>query len=166
MLRFVVLALLLSTPSALAKDDTVLRGLNTVRLVVESLDADAHACGLNQEQLTAEVERRLRDLGVPIAYESEPPRMPYVYVYVNVVRIEPVHLYSYSFFVRLNECVMLRDGRTICGATTWDKGGLGVVDAATCAAGVRAHVFPKIDLFAKAYLAMNPKQRSGPPPAK
>lgn len=166
MLRLVVLALLLSSPSALAKDDTVFRGLNTVRLVVEFLDADAHACGLTKEQLTTEVERRLRDFGIPIANESEPPRMPYVYVNVNVARIEGFHLYAYSHFVRLNECVMLLDGRTICGAVTWDKGGLGVIDDATCAAGVRASVLSKIDLFGKTYLAMNPKQQSDPEPAK
>ena len=128
---FTMLFLLLHTFS-LAGDEpnqTALRGLKGVYVLVESLAPEAEQLGLNKGQLKTDVELRLRKAGVRVLTKEEwkrIPGVPYLYVNVNTFIRAGSALCAYSTSVVLNEMVMLARGFPTVGAI-WSTGAVGSV---------------------------------------
>jgi hypothetical protein len=69
----------------LGDEPAPLRGIRELRVVVERLHASSTAAGLDASQLQADVERQLRERGIPVV-PSAPAESPYLYLRVTTRR--------------------------------------------------------------------------------
>jgi hypothetical protein len=105
------------------KRDT-LRGLREVSVLVEYLPDDVEREGLSREQLTRDIEGRLRQAGLRVLTISEianSPGAPYLYVTIYPITGPSVNFTAYAIGLTLKQLVQLsRDPPTEFFATTWE----------------------------------------------
>lgn len=105
------------------KRDT-LRGLGEVSVLVEYLPDDVERDGVSREQLTRDIEGRLRQAGLrvlTIAEIAHAPGAPYLYVAVYPITGPSVNVTAYAIGLTLKQLVQLsRDPPTEFFATTWE----------------------------------------------
>src|SRR5580765_7342709 len=101
-----------------------LRGLGEVSVLVEYLPDDVEREGLSREQLTRDIEVRLRQAGLHVLTISEvanSPGAPYLYVAVYPITGPSVTLSIYAVALTLKQLVQLsRNPSTELFATTWE----------------------------------------------
>ena len=96
-----------------------LKGIDTIFVLIETLDEDAREAGVNVERLKTVVELRLRREGIVVAEELD-GTIPYLYVNISVAGK------AFHVSLDLNERVDLcRDASIRCRAKTWDTGTTG-----------------------------------------
>jgi len=134
-------------------DDATLKGLTTVKVLVESISPDVERDGLTKHQIQTDVEAQLRHAGIAASALATER------LYVNVSTL-PVRrgVYSYSVLLMVQQPVALvRDPAiTAYGATTWFENADGVTSAAQLR-DVRAAIGDLVDKFITAYREQNPK---------
>ena len=83
-------------------DDATLKGITTLKVLVESMSPDVERDGLTKDQIQTDVEARLRHAGIAASAQAKER------LYVNVSTL-PVRrgLYSYSVLVMVQQSVSL-----------------------------------------------------------
>lgn len=97
-LIFTVVALLCSTPTAMAQ------GKPSLHIMIEELPKDAKACGLYKDTLRTPAVLTLRKNGVEVddADTSVLQGKPYLYVSANIMFLEQVNSCTYNVKVSVN----------------------------------------------------------------
>lgn len=148
----------ISTQFTYPKD--TLKGLQGVKVLVEAIKPEVEKYGLTEQQLQTDVELRLRQNGIKVLSEKEwlsAAGQPYIYVNVNIMKVENIPLVTYGITLELKQNVSLeRDPTKLCSASTWDRrgvmsAGLGKIE------NIRECVKGYVDNFINDYLAANPK---------
>jgi hypothetical protein len=95
-----------------------LRGINGIQVVVEQLDDEAKALGLDRETIQTDAELKIRLAGMPVLadeQDDETPGTPYIYLNVNVVGR------AATCSIEFNQRARARTNRGATIATTWSK---------------------------------------------
>lgn len=158
LLSIMFLLLLPGISPALTDQQRVLVGLKGVGVLVENIRPDAERLGLTRDQITTDVELRLRKAGIRVLSREErykTPGMSYLYVNVNTAINLNALICAYSVSVELKEWVKLANGFKT-PACIWITGSVGLT-ATDRLNKIRDSVGDKIDIFINDYLAANPK---------
>jgi len=137
-----------------------LKGIRSIPIVVEEVDAEAQAAGLTTSDLQTECELRLRKVGISVPVSGEPVDRdsPYLYVYVNVFPANSGDQYVFNANLEFRQKVgLVRNKSILALATTWNTGTTGVIMRPNLSK-VRNSVGNLMDEFANAYLSANPKK--------
>jgi hypothetical protein len=145
---------LVLAPSARAQNAAraTLKGLTHVAVLVESLGAEAQAGGLTREQLTTDVELRLRRSRIKVA---DLPSDNYLYVHVNAMKLSGGAGWTYAVHVGFNQHVTLDRNEASCVGETWNVSMIGVAPPSEFLSAVREAVGGQVDHFINDYLAVN-----------
>ncbi|MDH3215231.1 MAG: hypothetical protein OEN01_02935 [Candidatus Krumholzibacteria bacterium] len=157
-----LLVVLLDPASAQNSAETraTLIDLAGVSIYVEPPAKALEEKGMTDFVLEVEVERRLKEAGVPVLdfdIQDPPPGMPTLYLEVTAVIDEAVEQISYAIRLELTQSVRLERDPTSDGlyAPTWSVGGVGVY-----AKGWREAIIDDVlsytDQFINAYFSANP----------
>jgi hypothetical protein len=161
-----VLMLVCVVSAALALDSDInretLRGLKGMRVLVEDLAPEVEKAGLTKNQLQADIEDRLRKAGIKTLTQDEcfaTPGEPYLYVNISLnFRKGDPNIYSFSIDIGVIQNVTLdRNPKQKTYAATWSTGGVGSIEKELLSR-LKGSVDDLLDLFIKAYLAVNPKK--------
>lgn len=148
-----------SSQEELARE--TLRGLAGVAVMVEDIAADAERDGLQESQVQADVEGKLRQAGIRVLSAEErqrTPGMPTLAVRVGTYKL--ADLYDLCIEVSLLQATVLKRDPSVERLTaTWRARGVGRAGARRLQ-DARRVVGGYIDLFITAYLAVNPQARS------
>jgi hypothetical protein len=148
----------LDTPEA----RSTLKGIPSIRVIVEDLDPDAERDGLTKDQLQTDVELRLRRAGIMVTSAPLESGGSYLYLNVNVNTkalhpSAPILYYAVNIHLEFHQAVSLRRNPGILiFASTWSVGGVMVVGIQRLR-GVRDDVADLVDKFINVYLEQNPK---------
>lgn len=154
-MRKVIPAILIICSSAFAPAQSLkqraLMGINSLEVLVESIDAEADLRGsLTRQGITTAIELRLRQLGVPVANNQGHYTL---YVNINVMLAGPSVLYGIE--VHLIEILNTGSPRGFIPVVTWTSGALGI-RAFERAGDIRGRVIEIVDQFANDFLTANP----------
>ena len=142
------------------KRDT-LRGLREVSVLVEYLPDDVEREGLSREQLTRDIEMRLRQAGLRVLALSEianSPGAPYLYVAVYPITGPSVNFNAYAIGLTLKQLVQLsRNPTTEFFATTWEGPAPPSSLSAPSIFDIRTRISDAVGRFIMDYQAVNPK---------
>ena len=123
-----------------------------MRLLVEGLDDDAAAIGLNKAALQAAAESRLRAARL---YTEDPERADWAYLYVNVNVVNPAYSISASYRKKVTDAF----GESGL-ATTWSSDSAG---QSSKAGFIVSSLSRHMDRFLTAYLRVNEEACSSQP---
>jgi len=140
--------------------DASLKGLTSVSVHIDDIDADAEGDGLSKAQLQTLVELRLRQAGISLVPEA-PPDGPrgYLWVAITVKKLRNDVNYILSIETRLARLVRIVGSDQTTSALTWfTPGNAAITPTAELVQHVREVLVAQVELFANAYLAMNPKR--------
>jgi hypothetical protein len=138
--------------SSVERRAKTLEGISGVDILVEDLDDDAKALGLNTESIQADVELKLRLAGMRIVHGAEyfyARGHPYIYVSVGVAGRAAAYKVDLCQDARL-----ARNGDFSPGASTWSSVS---VQSNPTAESIRSGIRDLVDEFIKAWLSVNPK---------
>ena len=138
-----------------------LRGLAEVAVLVEYLPDDVEREGVSREQLTRDIEGRLRQAGLRVLTISETaksPGAPYLYVAVHPITGPAVNSTAYAIGLTLKQLVQLsRDPPTEFFATTWEGPAPASWLSASKVLEIRTRISEAVGRFIIDYHAVNPK---------
>ncbi len=138
-----------------------LRGLAEVSVLVEYLPDDVEREGVSREQLTRDIEGRLRQAGLRILTISEIaklPGAPYLYVAVHPITSPSANSSAYAIGLTLKQLVQLsRDPPTEFFATTWEGPAHPSWLSASSVLDIRTRISEAVGRFIIDYQAVNPK---------
>ncbi len=143
-----------------------LRGLQGVSVLIENITPGSERAGLTTQQLQTDVERQLRQAGIPVLTKDQAFRVqgaPYVYVYVHLVP-HPIGLTVYSILVEVNQRASLDLNGSSAYVSTWSVQRLGTIGRRHLAT-IRNDVRSQVDHFIHVYRSVNspPADRALPP---
>jgi hypothetical protein len=134
-----------------------LAGLKGVGVVVEDLSPDAVQEGFNSQLIQADVEQKLRSIGIRVLTEQElmkAPGMPYLYL--NIFTFKDDELYAYHITLELKQMVSLvRKPHISLSSATW-KTRVGGTVGEKKISELRSFAADEADQFVKAWKAANP----------
>lgn len=138
-----------------------LRGLGAVSVLVEYLPDDVEREGVSREQLTRDIEGRLRQAGLRVLTISEianSPGAPYLYVAVHPITGPSANLTAYAIGLTVRQLVQLsRDPPTEFFATTWEGPAHPSWLSASRVLDIRTRISEALGRFIIDYQAVNPK---------
>jgi hypothetical protein len=110
-----------------------LKGLKGVQVLIEDIDADLAAAGVNKDTLQSNVEGQLKDANITV-YDDDQWKAdtahPYLYVRVNSIKSNDEKFFAFSLDIELHQDVTLtRDSDIDTLATTWETGSFGIIEA-------------------------------------
>jgi hypothetical protein len=152
------------TDSSLGQDNSnpggTLAGIQSIYIYVEPLNEAIRSKGITDDVLSAEVERRLREAGIPVtSYESPDsiPGSPTLYLQVNALADEYIEQCTYAIRLELVQAVRLERNpdSTPFYAPTWGVGGVGTHLKGWRHALIDT-VIGYVDQFIDAYFLANP----------
>lgn len=127
-----------------------LKGIKSLRVLVEALDKDAETRGLTFQQIKTATELRLRREGIQIADGGEND-CPFIYVKINTLDR------AYSINISINEWVVLtRDQSISCFAATWSAASIGTSSRPEYI--LNTGLGGLLDYFLNDYYKANPKK--------
>jgi hypothetical protein len=140
-----------------------LRGLQGVKVLIEDLGSDIERLGLIKNQLSMDVEAKLRKAGIKVLTQEEcfkTPGEPYLYVNININTGKPGDgKYAYSIDIGVIQNVVLqRDPRMKSYSVTWSTGGVGTIDK-EFVGRLRESVDEVVSIFVTAFFSVNPKKK-------
>jgi hypothetical protein len=134
--------------------------IKTVSVYVQGLTEQTKKAGLRGERIRAELEKRLKELGIKVVSKEEAANLagsPVVYVNISAFKIERAPEYVYHAEVGLlQQVTLVRDRQIRIMSITWTKGRLGYCPSRTLVKSVRETVGYLMDGFSKDYNAANP----------
>ncbi len=142
--------------------ENVLTGLSGVAVQV-FLDDGAKANGINPVLIKAEVETRLRRVGVTVydrVFDARNLSLATLEINITTLGLKDSlsGIYSYSVVANLYESgTVQRQQPTINYVSTWNDGSMGVVGSAGLADGVTQLTDASVDKFATDYITQNTK---------
>ena|SRR5262245_22444965 len=144
-----------------ADKSETLRGLREVSVLVEYLPDDVERDGVSREQLTRDIEGRLRQAGLRVLTISEiasSPGAPYLYVAVYPITGPSANLTGYAIGLTFKQLVHLsRDPSTEFFATTWEGPAPPSWLSAPRGSDLRTRISEAVGRFIIDYRTVNPK---------
>ena len=138
-----------------------LRGLGAISVLVEYLPDDVEREGVSREQLTRDIEGRLRQAGLRVLTISEianSPGAPYLYIAVHPITGASTNSATYAIGLTLKQLVQLsRDPPTEFFATTWEGPAAPSWLSAPRVLDIRTRISEGVGRFIVDYQAVNPK---------
>jgi hypothetical protein len=137
-------------------DRVTLTGLTALSVVVEDFPAVAERNGLVTAALQADIERRLREAGIPLTPDAD----AYLYIHATVADPGGASALPYFIEVGLMQEVTLPRGvkaRTPFQYQTWSLSRLGIAAPSVLRSAVLDRVNEFIGQFIAAYKTVNPK---------
>ncbi len=134
----------------------LLRGLDKLGVVIETLPSQLRQRELHETRLKAQVQERLHQAGIEVIAEEEAisNRLPYLYVNVNIMKTD-IGLYVFGTRVSLKQTVLLsREPFIELYTSTWETGGVGTVGVNNLSAILRS-IREHVDRFCLDHLAEN-----------
>jgi hypothetical protein len=155
----VAVLLLVSSPSARASDTQAerqsLKGLESISVLIESVEPELERDGIVASQLKTDVESRLRESGIRV---SNLPEAVFVYVAVKALKRSAGSGYVYTVTLEVEQPVTVdRTGQSLRGSTWSAPSTVGIVPLDRASPVVREVVRDQVDKFINAFLAVNPK---------
>lgn len=156
-----------SAVPASADEREALTGVEGFRVVVETLDHDARAAGLTEENVQAYVELQLRRNGIAVVHDYAPGGAV-VYLRLSVLAMyseSGIHTgYAYSVTLDAREYTKHpRPPHAAVVVTLWEKGSLGIASPTSTSRAIRDSVTEKLERLCNDYLAANvPRTASSP----
>lgn len=140
-----------------ANDRDSLRNIGKFGVVVEQINFEVEHYGLSRDQIQADVELRLRKIGIQIL-SSDDTLFAYLYVNVGLCKSSNEDVYAFDVDVEFKQPVtLLKDNKMFFGATTWSKSIIGIINTKNLTK-IREAVADLTDQFLNDYLAANPKK--------
>jgi hypothetical protein len=138
--------------------DSGLKGLSVVGVLLENLGVEVERAGLTKDQLTQDVQLKLRQNGIKVVDRNQSLGI-YLELRANCVFLEQTRSFVYSVSLFLRQPVILeRQPETVVDkAATWGGAVTGISPEAKLGANIRETTAELVDDFLKAYLAENPK---------
>ena len=131
-----------------------LRGIKEVNVVIESIEPEIQSLGLTQDQVKADVERKLREANIAVSPDIERGR-PALYLYVQVIRPEKLNRLFYSISLSVLQNVVLeRDPNVKTNTDTWLVRMLGMSSGTEA---IRSDIRSLLDQFIEDYRKANQK---------
>ena len=127
-----------------------LRGINSVSVLVEDLDADEVRDGLTKDQIQTDVELRLRKAGINVVPQGSPT------LYIDANLLKDTNLYIYDCSVALEQFVTVETNGVSTIAPTWSGATTGRVGSSNMPRAIRNTVGDLVDKSLNAYLSVNP----------
>ena len=148
--------------AALTEKQLSLAELKAVYVFVQGLTEETIKRGLKAEQIKADVEKKLGQVGVEVVSEQESanqPGSPTLYVNISAYKRERAPVYVYHIDVGLMQSVVLeRDEQIRIMSITWMKGRLvGYCPSKELVKSVNETIEYLMDRFIEDYKAANPK---------
>ena len=138
-----------------------LAGLQDVYVVVEPIKDEVERDGLRRDQVSTDVELKLRQAAITVLSREQAPfpaGTAFLYVNVHAFKSPGVDLYAYSVEVQVHQHVrLIRDPTVTVLTPTWSVGSLGLAGSERLGS-IRDVVRDQMDKFINAYLAANPKR--------
>ena len=139
----------------------VLRGLKGLKVVVENIPPDIEGLGLTKKDVQSDVEARLRQAGLKIYPNFQPPAMTALYVNVHVLNPATArNVVVYSINTMLFENSYLKrdigsvgDLKEVRGAD-WTRAMVGILPTANIR-DIRKKLDEELSKFIADYFAMN-----------
>ncbi len=127
-----------------------------MKVVVEGLNSDAIASGLDEEQIRADVELRLRKAGINV-FDDSVGTAPFLYVNIGVVASENLRAFTVALsFNRIGTFPHGKDTMRLT-AQVWSEASLHLRSGQNLRATTRDKLADFTDKFINDYLAANPK---------
>jgi hypothetical protein len=134
-----------------------LAGIRAVDVVVEKLPAEfTQKSGFNEQNLSTDIELKLRRHGVPLDKRSG----PYIHVSTQLIEDEEKNFWAFRVEVSLREPAVLERTAETAFCSTWRVATIGIVGVKRLA-GLRSFVSDAADEFINDWLKANPPARSG-----
>jgi hypothetical protein len=132
-----------------------LAGIKEFRVFIEKMNPAVNQMGLNERDIWADVELKMKMAGIGISEKAEP------YLQVKVVAVPTSytpHLYAITIIVSVKQMVMLsRSPKIKIYAETWSVETTGILGSQQTDK-LRNWVGDDVDNFIQAYLSVNPKK--------
>jgi hypothetical protein len=162
-LRTAIVLLMALTLRGQDSDAQTLKGIQALRVVIESFGSDVEASGLRQSDIQTDVELKLRLAGIRVLTQEEwlkESGTPFLYVYAHVtLSKQNPGFVIYSIEVGLEQkVVLLRDPSMTTIAPTWQSGSMMGIVATSDPRHIRDKAKDIVDVFLNAYLSVNPKK--------
>jgi len=137
-------------------DRESLKGLRTVRVVVERIEPAAERQGLSSASVQTDVELKLRQAGIAVESSAR------AWIYVNVNVLVPSQQYApLAYCVQLDlhqSAALTRNPQIVVTAVTWQgTGAVGIVPVGQLSR-VRESVRDMVEQFINDWLAVNGKR--------
>ncbi len=133
-----------------------LKEIGPIEVMVEKIE-ERHVleAGINNEEIKALVEMKLRQNGIPIANFN--PDNPFLYININFAYIQEIQTFYWSNTIELIQPVkVLKNGMPLI-APTWQKGSLSEARRSVLSQTVKEHLEIYLNIFVNDYLAANQK---------
>ncbi|MDP8207656.1 MAG: hypothetical protein P9L92_13400 [Candidatus Electryonea clarkiae] len=131
-------------------------GLKKFIILIEELDNDLAAQGLNKQILKEDIESKLQLAGIKVAPVVEAPETPWLYVRITSL-MSRTGQFSYNISFDLNANVKIEfNDKVVKGATIWSSDLLVVVDKKRVVESVRQNIKDMMETFLMDYHTANP----------
>jgi len=152
----------LSYKEVMAGEKDVLQGLESVYVLVKSIEPEVEKYGLTEKDLQRDTELQLMQYGIKVLTREEwlsTTGMPCLWIEAIVLIREEISVATAAMVVELHENVLLlREPKKVCiVAATWHRGNLWSGRAHSINK-IRGHVKDLVSEFINDYLAANPKE--------
>ena len=152
---FAVLALVLHAQAAVAQNDLEpLRGLDSLKVVVVGVDADAVRAGIDSSSVRVQAELELRRIGITVSDAAAST----LAVHFAVLVLGNSRGYAYAYGMQLLQTVKLA-GHGPLIAVTWEQSGVAVAGQSKMSESLQQSVGGVTRAFLNDYLAANPVRR-------
>jgi hypothetical protein len=107
-----------------------LRGIHTIVLDFDGFYGDVQRCGISEDSLRSEIERRLVQAGlelIPRAQATQTSQAALLLVDLHL-NYASYYYYSYSVSLKLKQKIPLADPQSYTSATVWTHGNNGIAE--------------------------------------
>jgi hypothetical protein len=152
---------LFSSLSFAFEQKKALRGLKGVTVVVSYIPPEIERLGLKRNMIQANVETKLKKLGIKVYKKLKSPTTPILLVRINAIYVKSKSIISYHIGVNLVEWVFLKREIGSVGdlmevqATDWYNGKVGFVGTSSVKI-ILKNLEELVDKFSYDYLSVNP----------
>ena len=138
-----------------------LKGIEEFHILIEKLNPDIEEQGLlTEEQIKADVEQKLKSLGIKILTEEEKYStigFPTLYINVDCSQLEKTGEFIYNITIEVLQQVMVVSNRVyVHDAVTWNAGLMGISSEIE---EIRKNLKDGIDFFCNDYQKANTKKQ-------
>jgi hypothetical protein len=135
-----------------------LTNIVTLEVLIEDLSPESEAAGLSRDQITTDVELRLRKSGIKVREQGQGVKpTPILYVNAHLVMAQSGGSFVYTINVSVEQDVKVIANDRFCLASTWSSSKLGLVGHDKIARVARDVIGDLVDEFLNDYLSVNPK---------
>ncbi|HTT08196.1 MAG TPA: hypothetical protein VMH34_05335 [Gammaproteobacteria bacterium] len=107
-----------------------LRGIQTIALDFNGFYGDVQRCGVSEDSLRSEIERRLVQAGLKLIPRDQIAQTPQAALLLVDLHVDyaSYYYYSYSVALKLKQKIPLADPQSYTSETVWTRGNNGIAE--------------------------------------